>query len=106
MHVMYSPIEEELTQLLLRFIPDILSQEVLLEGYGLDSLGKKAFSAMRMERRGLLYLQRALKVNGYNANDSKYQKNVVEEGGAPNHQDSCDYLNTSGSGRGVRIPTM
>ena len=52
---------------------------------------------MCMERRGLLYLQRALRVNGYNTNDSKYQKNVAEEGEAPNHLDSCDYPNTSGS---------
>eukprot|EP00957_Ditylum_brightwellii_P030350 2298902-Ditylum_brightwellii.AAC.1 len=36
MHVMYSPVEEELAELLLGFFPDILSQEVLLEGYGLD----------------------------------------------------------------------
>eukprot|EP00957_Ditylum_brightwellii_P083087 6316039-Ditylum_brightwellii.AAC.1 len=74
MHVMYSPIEEELTELLLRFFPDILSQEVLLEGYGLDSLGERALSGMCMERKGLPYLQRALRVNRYNNNDSKCQK--------------------------------
>jgi hypothetical protein len=56
MHVLYFPIEEELTELLLRFFPDILSKEVLLEGYGLDSYGKKSFSVMCMERRGLPYL--------------------------------------------------
>eukprot|EP00957_Ditylum_brightwellii_P161408 12289863-Ditylum_brightwellii.AAC.1 len=43
MHVLYSPIEEELTESLLRFFPDILSKEVLLEGYGLDSFRKKPF---------------------------------------------------------------
>eukprot|EP00957_Ditylum_brightwellii_P018364 1382614-Ditylum_brightwellii.AAC.1 len=50
-----------------------------------------------MERRGLLCLQRTLRVNGYNANDSKHWKNVAEEGGAPNCLDSCGYPNTSGS---------
>eukprot|EP00957_Ditylum_brightwellii_P097526 7427563-Ditylum_brightwellii.AAC.1 len=59
-----------------------------------------------MERRGLPYLQRALRVNEYNTNDSKYWKNVAEEGGSPTHLDSCDYLNTSGGGRWVRILTM
>jgi hypothetical protein len=38
-----------------------------------------------------------LRVNGYNTDDSKYQNNVAEEGVAPNHLDSCDYPNTSGS---------
>eukprot|EP00957_Ditylum_brightwellii_P096964 7384752-Ditylum_brightwellii.AAC.1 len=93
MNVMYVPIEEELTELLMRFFPDILSQEVLLEGYDLDSLGKRAFSGMYIERNGLLYLQRALRVNRYNNNDSKYWKEVTEEGGAPNHKDCCFYLN-------------
>eukprot|EP00957_Ditylum_brightwellii_P008688 659432-Ditylum_brightwellii.AAC.1 len=85
MHVMHSPIEEELTELLLRVFSNILSQEVLLEGYGLDSLGKRAFSEMCMNIKGLLYLQRALRVNRYNNNDSKYWKEVAKESRAPNH---------------------
>eukprot|EP00957_Ditylum_brightwellii_P013750 1036517-Ditylum_brightwellii.AAC.1 len=43
MHVLYSPIEEELTELLLIFFPDILNKDILPEGHGLDSYGKKPF---------------------------------------------------------------
>eukprot|EP00957_Ditylum_brightwellii_P207365 15352657-Ditylum_brightwellii.AAC.1 len=97
MHFLYFPSEEELTELLLIFFPDILSKEVLLEGYGLDSYGGKPFSGMSMKRKDLLYLHRALKVNGCITNDSKYWKNIAEKGGASNHLDSCDYPNINGS---------
>eukprot|EP00957_Ditylum_brightwellii_P202992 15332753-Ditylum_brightwellii.AAC.1 len=42
-----------------------------------DETGE-AFSGMCMERKCLQYLQRVLRVNGYNNNDLKYQKKVAE----------------------------
>eukprot|EP00957_Ditylum_brightwellii_P141424 10775046-Ditylum_brightwellii.AAC.1 len=58
-----------------------------VEKFNLSYVGKgtRAFSGMCMERKGLPYLQRVLRVNKYNDNDSKYWKKVAEEGGAPNH---------------------
>eukprot|EP00957_Ditylum_brightwellii_P128476 9799186-Ditylum_brightwellii.AAC.1 len=93
MHMIYSPIKKELAKLLLRFFPDILSKEVLLKGYGLHLLGTSALSGMCMEKKGLPYLQRALRVNVYKNDGSKYWKKEAEEGGAPNHQNSCSYPN-------------
>eukprot|EP00957_Ditylum_brightwellii_P140898 10733314-Ditylum_brightwellii.AAC.1 len=69
MHVIYFPIKEELTELLLRLFPNLLSKEVLLKGYDLDSLGIGALSGMCREKEGLPCLQRALRVNRYNKDD-------------------------------------
>eukprot|EP00957_Ditylum_brightwellii_P204895 15341268-Ditylum_brightwellii.AAC.1 len=70
MNLMYSPFEEELTELLLRFFSDLSSKEVLMKGCGFDSLEKGSLSGMCMEKKCLPHLQRALRVNRHNENDS------------------------------------
>jgi hypothetical protein len=131
MDVLYTPIEEELTKVLVEYFPDLFSQEEILEGYNLGDVGKCTIAGMCMEKNGLPYLQRALRVNGYKNDDSLRRKELAKEGGAPNHRDTCDYpvekgsiiiylnpfdgefngtdlilFNEPNGGRGVRIPTM
>eukprot|EP00957_Ditylum_brightwellii_P127743 9741763-Ditylum_brightwellii.AAC.1 len=50
MDVLYSPIEEELTEVLVKYFPDLFSQEEILQGYDLGDVGKSAIAGMHMEK--------------------------------------------------------
>eukprot|EP00957_Ditylum_brightwellii_P210212 15364679-Ditylum_brightwellii.AAC.1 len=50
-----------------------------------------------MEKKGLYYLQRALRVNGYKSSDCNMRKDRAQEGGSPNHCDGCDFPHKIGN---------